>query len=218
MIDPGHGGKDPGAKGTNSGVKEKEITLDISKRLSSILKEAGLKVIMTRESDSYPTLNQRTEMSTKNELDLFVSIHANATAKRRTEGLEVYYAKTSDKRDLDEEQRSKNERMYLRTLHANPTPALGHIVADMMYQLKVAESTKLATRVVRDVASRVGALNRGAHHARFFVVRNTLVPAILIETGYLTNRHEERRLNSRDYRQKLAEAIARSILTYASSS
>lgn len=217
VIDPGHGGKDPGAKGY-SGVKEKEVVLDIALRLRNILREAGLNVIMTRDSDTYPTLIQRTEMASKNEVDLFVSIHANSNPVRRTQGIEVYYVKTQEKRDLDEEQRQKNERMYLRSLNATPVPAVGGIVADMMYQLKTTESCKLAMRIVHDASAQVEAPNRGARHARFFVVRNTLMPAILIETGYLTNRQEERRLNSSEYRQKLAESFARSILAYASSS
>jgi N-acetylmuramoyl-L-alanine amidase len=218
VLDPGHGGKDPGAKGY-SGVKEKEVVLDISKRIKSLLQDAGLTVIMTRDSDTYPTLIQRTEMASKNEVDLFVSIHANSNPARRTEGIEVYYVKTQEKKDLDEEQRQRNERMYLRTLNASPSvPALGAIVADMMYQLKTSESCKLAMRIVHDAAAKLETPNRGARHARYFVVRNTLMPAVLVETGFLTNRQEERRLNSSEYRQKLAESIARSILAYASTS
>jgi N-acetylmuramoyl-L-alanine amidase len=217
VLDAGHGGKDPGAKGTSSGVKEKEVALDITQRLKRILEDAGLTIIMTRESDTYPTLPQRTEMASKNEIDLFVSIHANSNPSKRMEGIEVYYAKTKTKKDLDEEQRQKNERRFVKNLDASSNSAVSAIVGDMMYQLKVAESSKLASRIVRDVSSQVGMPNRGIRQARFFVVRNTLMPAVLIETGFLTNRHEERKLNSSSYRQKLAESIARSILAYASS-
>ena len=217
IIDPGHGGKDPGAKGY-SGVKEKDVVLDVAKRLRNLLAESGLKVIMTRDSDEFISLNGRTEIATKANADLFVSIHANSNPTRRTAGIEVYYVKTHEKRDLDEEQRQKNERMFLRSLDVASSPAVGPIVADMMYQLKTSESCKLAMRIVHDTSAQLEAFNRGARHARFFVVRNTLMPAVLVETGYLTNRQEEKKLGSSVYRQKLAESIARSILAYASTS
>ena len=215
VVDAGHGGKDPGAKGF-SGVKEKDVNLDIAKRLKTLLTEAGIKVVMTRETDVFITLPGRTEIATKANADLFVSIHANSNPTKRMEGLEVYYVKTSVKSDLDEDQRRKNDRMFLSKMEAGTNPVLGPIVSDMMYQLKVAESGKLAMRMVHDIAEGVRTPNRGARHARFFVVRNTLMPAVLVETGFLTNKQEEKRLNSSEYRQKLAESIARSILTYAS--
>ncbi|MEI7999101.1 MAG: N-acetylmuramoyl-L-alanine amidase, partial [Candidatus Omnitrophota bacterium] len=217
IIDPGHGGKDPGAKGY-AGVREKDVVLDIGKRLKELLSDAGLKVVMTRDSDEFISLNGRTEIATKAEADLFISIHANSNPARRTRGVEVYYVKTHDKRDLDEEQRLKNEKLFLKSLHATNSIMVRNIVADMMYQLKIAESARLAMRIVHDTSSEIEIPNRGARHSRFFVVRNTLMPAVLIETGFLTNKQEEKKLNTSEYREKLAESIARSILTYASSS
>ncbi len=217
VIDPGHGGKDPGAKGY-SGVKEKDIVFDISKRIKTLLSEAGLKVVMTRDSDEFITLPGRTEIATKANADLFVSIHANSMPDRRTEGIEVYYVQTRGKHDLDEEQRQRNEKIFARNLNASSLSVVGPIVSDMMYQLKISESSKVAMRLVHDVSLAVHAPNRGARHARYFVVRNTLIPAVLIETGYLTNKQEEKRLDSESYRQKLAESIVRSILAYASTS
>ncbi len=216
MIDPGHGGKDPGAKGF-AGVREKDVVLDISKRLKVLLQEAGLKVLMTRESDSYPTLEERTKMGTDKDIDLFVSIHANSMPSRKIQGVEVYYVKTKNKRDLDEEQRQKNEKMFVRSLDSESNNTLNAIVADMMYQIKVRESGRVAMRLAHNISQDLSIPNRGARHCRYFVVRNTVQPAVLVETGFLTNKQEERRLNSSEYRQKLAESIARSILTYASS-
>lgn len=217
VIDPGHGGKDPGTRG-RSGLKEKGVVLDVSERLKSLLQEAGLKVIMTREADIYLTLPERTEVATQSNADLFVSIHANFMPARTTQGIEVYYVRSTSKRDLDEWQRQMNERMFLQHLNAQPSRTLQGIVADMMYQSKVAESGKLARRIVHDVADNVGVPNRGARHCRYFVVRNTLIPAILVEIGFLSNKQEEKKLDSPAYRQKLAESMARSILVYASSS
>lgn len=217
MIDPGHGGRDPGTKG-RTGLKEKEVNLDISKRLKDLLQEAGLNVIMTRESDIYLTLPERTQMASQSNADLFVSIHANFMPARTTQGVELYYVRTTSKGDLDEWQRQMNERMFVQHLNANPSRVLQGIVADMMYQSKVAESGKLAMRLAHDLSDDLGVPNRGARHCRYFVVRNTLIPAVLVEVGFLSNRQEEKKLNSSAYRQKLAESMARSILVYASSS
>ena len=216
MIDAGHGGKDPGAKGF-AGVREKEVVLDIAKKLKVLLQEAGLKVMMTRESDSYPSLEQRTKMASDKDIDFFVSIHANSMPSRKIQGVEVYYVKTQHKRDLDEEQRRDNEKMFTKSLNSTSSKALNGIVADMMYQIKVGESGKMAMRLAHNIAQDLSIPNRGARHCRYFVVRNTLQPAVLVETGFLTNKQEEKRLNSSEYRQRLAESIARSILTYASS-
>ena len=218
ILDPGHGGKDPGTHGY-SGIKEKEVVLDVARRLKNLLSESGLKVIMTRDSDTFISLNERTEIATRSNADLFVSIHANFMPNnRRIHGVEVYFVRTNDSRDLDEDQRRKNERMFIRRLNAASKSVLQSIVADMMYQLKTAQSAKLAMRIAHDASSDLDTPNRGARHCRYFVVRNTLVPSVLVETGYLSNKAEEKKLNSSPYRQKIAESLARSILVYASTS
>lgn len=217
VVDAGHGGKDPGTQGA-TGIKEKTVVLDIARHIKDYLEEAGLKVILTRDSDEFISLPQRTEITTKSDADLFVSIHANSNPTRKTEGIEVYYAKTSSKRDLDEEQRAKNEKTYVKKLNSSYSNVLEDIVADMMYVQKVSQSETLAKRIVNESSSEAGGVNRGARHCRFFVVRNTLIPAVLVEVGYLTNRHEEKKLSSLAYRQKIAEAIAHSIIKYATDS
>lgn len=213
IIDAGHGGKDPGAQGI-SGLKEKTVVLDIARHVKDYLQEAGLKVILTRDKDEFVSLADRTEIASKTNADLFISIHANSNPSKKTEGMEVYYCKTSSKRDLDEEQRTKNERTFVKRLNSKHTPMLQEIVADMMYVHKVSQSEDLAKRIVNDSSVDIGSPNRGARPCRFFVVRNTLIPAVLVEVGYLTNRNEERKLSSATYRQKLAVSIARSIIKY----
>ena len=217
VIDAGHGGKDPGAQG-HAGVKEKNIVFDVAKRVKGMLEEAGLKVIMTRDSDTFISLPQRTEITSKSNADLFVSIHANSNPVKKTQGIEVYYVRTSNHRDLQEDQRTANEKIFTKQLNLKYSPRLKGIISDMMYAHKTAESAPLAQRIVRESSSYVNAPNRGARTCRFFVVRNTLVPAVLIEIGYLTNRQEEAKLNTSTYRQKLAETISQSILKYASDS
>lgn len=217
VLDPGHGGKDPGAIGP-SGVREKEVVLDISKRIKVLLEEVGIKVIITRTRDEFISLAERTEIASKSDADLFVSVHANSNPARKTKGMEVYYVKTHNKRDLDEEQRQKNERIFTRGLEMQRTQTMSRVVGDMMYALKTAESGKLAQIIVKQASADIDTPNRGAHTCRFFVVRNTLIPAVLIEVGFLTNRKEEEELSSPIYRQKVAQAIARSIISYATNS
>jgi N-acetylmuramoyl-L-alanine amidase len=172
---------------------------------------------MTRDKDEYLTLNERTEIAAKAKADLFISIHANANPSRKMEGVEVYTVKTSRKKDLDEEQRRKNEMIFMRKMDASDSGSLEDIVSDMMYQLKLAGSAPLAKRIAQNISSDIQIPNRGLRHSRFFVVRNTLMPAVLVETGYLTNRQDDKKLNSSIQRQKIAESIARSIISYASS-
>jgi len=217
MLDPGHGGKDPGAQGP-SGVREKEVVLDIAKRIRSILQEAGIKVIMTRTNDEFISLAERTRLASRSDADLFISIHANANPVRKTEGMEAYYVRTHTKEDLQEDQRRDNERAFARKLNAQYSPMVTAVVSDMMYTLKTAESARLAHTIVEQSSDYANAPNRGARTCRFFVVRNTLVPAVLVEVGFLTNRREEKKLDSLAYRQKVAEAIARSVLNYATDS
>ena len=214
VLDAGHGGKDPGAQ-SPGGVKEKTVVLDIARRMKDLLEQVGIKVIMTRTRDEFISLPQRTEIASKSDAELYVSIHANANPSRKAQGMEVYYVKTHRKKDLDEEQRQKNERLFVRQLSMKSSPQLTKVVADMMYTLKIAESKKLAQNIVQQASVDVDTPNRGTHPCRFFVVRNTLIPAVLVEVGYLTNRREEQQLNSPVYRQKVAQALARSIIHYA---
>ena len=217
VLDAGHGGKDPGTQGA-SGIKEKTVVLDIATYVKNYLQEAGLKVILTRDKDEFISLPQRTEIATKSNADLFVSIHANSNPVRKTEGIEVYFCKTRSKNDLDEDQRAKNERAFLKRLKSIYSQALEQIVADMMYVNKTSQSEKLAQDIVSHSSRESGGINRGARHCRFFVVRNTLMPAVLVEVGYLSNRQEEKKLSSPAYRHKIAMAIANSIIKYATDS
>ena len=214
VVDPGHGGRDPGATGT-TGTKEKNVVLDIAKRLRGLLEGAGFKVIMTRTRDEFIPLADRTVIASRPDIDLFVSIHANSNPSAKTRGVEAYYVKTVDKKDLDEDQRQMNEKVFARSLNMEYSPLLAGIVAQMMYDHKIGESRKLAEEMARGVSRDVSVPNRGARASRFFVVRNTVTPAVLVETGFLTNTQEEQKLNSGGYRQRMAEAITRSIIDYA---
>ncbi|WP_017654977.1 N-acetylmuramoyl-L-alanine amidase [Fortiea contorta] len=170
VVDPGHGGKDPGAIGLGS-VREKDIILPISRRLTEILQQNGVQVIMTRNADYFVTLPGRVEMAEKANAAVFVSIHANSAGAGRPDvsGLETYYYDSG---------------------------------------------LELARAVHNSILQRVSVRNRGVRRARFFVLRKSSMPSILVETGYLTGREDVAKLQSPAYQNQMAEAIARGILQY----
>lgn len=215
VIDAGHGGKDPGTLG-RGGSKEKYIVMDISKRLEKILKKRGIDVIMTRRNDTFVSLKKRTEIASRSNADIFVSVHANSSPSRGVQGVEVFSLKNLSILEKNEEQRKVNHKLLLKSLDAKAKSSeVEDIIAEMLYVYKQGESAYLAEKVAKKTASFVKVKNRGAKHARFYVLRNTLIPAILVEVGFLSNPREERLLKTKAYRQKLAEGLARSLLDYA---
>jgi len=217
VIDAGHGGKDLGTMDPSREMHEKEIVLDVAKRLKMLLENAGIKVIMTRDTDNFISLPERTVIAARSGADLFVSVHVNSNPDHAVSGFLVYYLDSIGKREVNEEQRKENVRTFLRSLHAEGSNTLQAIVTDMMDTLKATQSQKLAKLIVREARTEPGVKVRGdgIRLCRFFVVRNTLVPAVLVETGFLSNHLEHNKLISSLYRQKIAEIIARGVLDYA---
>ena len=214
MIDPGHGGKDPGAIG-KSGLQEKEAVLDIAQRLKKLLEAAGVKVMMTRKDDTFISLQERTEIASRSRADLFISIHANASPVRSVHGVEAYCLKDLGTLEKNEAQRRMNHRLMFQNLSMKKgSLSLEDIVADMLYTHKQSVSPSLAVNLVDRVAQRAKTQDRGEKQSRFFVLRNTLIPAVLVEIGFVTNPKEGRLLKTSDYRQKIAEGLANGILGY----
>ncbi len=214
IIDAGHGGKDPGAIGKR-GTQEKYVVLDIAKRVERILKKHGLTVVMTRKKDVFVSLKKRTEIATQTQADLFVSIHANFSFSRGVQGIEVYSLKNLNILEKKERQRKINQKHFLRLTKANTaSPNVGNIIGEMMYAYKQEESYILANQVAVKTAHFIKGKSRGAKQAHFYVLRNTLMPAILVEVGFLSNPKEEKLLKSKTYREKIAEGLARSIIEY----
>lgn len=215
IIDAGHGGKDPGAIG-RSGVQEKKIVLDISKRLKKILLNRGYKVKMTREKDEFISLAKRTEITSKSVADLFVSIHANSSPVRGVHGLEVYTADYLSFKERNEDQRKKNQNLMFRRLSMKRNDSsIKNIISDMLYVHKQRESKILAKHLAKKTTRLIKTKNRGEKKSRFYVLRNTLIPAILVEVGFLTNPKEVKLLQTGSYRQKIANGLAKSIIDYA---
>ena len=217
VIDPGHGGKDPGASA--NGVVEKNVTLAIGLELQNILAARGYKVVMTRNSDTYPTLQDRTDLANRVDADLFVSVHVNALpSKKSMTGFEIYImALPTDKDAMNLakiENREYIEGKGMDTANVDRrTEMLLKILGDMQQNNKISESTDFAAALYN-----AGAVNglpmRRIAQAPFFVLRGAGMPAVLLETGFVTNAAEAQRLATREYQQKIASAMASGIMNY----
>ena len=191
MIDPGHGKRDSGALGAR--FKEKDIVLQISKRVRDILKAKGYRVLMTRSTDLFPSLNDRADLCNKLSPDIFVSIHCNAAGAKSARGIETYCLTPAGEASSSTNKPEKTK------LKANANDK---------------ENSKLAYEIQKGLIRHSKGTDRGIKHSRFFVLKNIKCPGVLIETGFLSNRSEENLLGSSAYQQKIANGIVEGILTY----
>jgi N-acetylmuramoyl-L-alanine amidase len=214
VVDAGHGGKDPGAIGFSK-TKEKDIDLDIARRVRDGLAKSGVDVIMTRDKDEFISLADRTEIASQRNVELFVSIHANSNKTRRAHGIEVYYIGALNKEDQSEEQRRMNEKKLCGLLQMkNSSEDVRKIALNMLYNHKLTVGPGLADRLARELGQELRESSRGSKPQRFYVLRNTLIPAVLVEVGFLSNPQDEKGLKDPGYRQQIADAIVQSIVGY----
>ena len=212
VIDPGHGGKDPGARG-RSGLMEKDIVLDVGLRLRRLIEERlGLNVIMTRETDVFIPLEERTAIANTKGADLFVSVHANASRREGAKGVETYLLGRATDRDAmatAERENSASEKS-LNTLQL--------ILTDLMNTSKKEESLRLAYYVqenmIGHLETRYKVTDLGVKQAPFYVLVNARMPSILAEISFISNREEEKLLSDGEHRQEIAEAILKGIKKY----
>jgi N-acetylmuramoyl-L-alanine amidase len=214
VIDAGHGGNDPGALG-RAGLREKVVTLDVAKRISSLLKSQGIDTVMTRSSDQYVSLERRVEIANNARVDLFLSIHANANRVRGLSGFEVYYIS----QDIDDAARAmsaaKDYALNMdNAVFGERTLNLKAILWDMVYTYNRAEAVELARSICRAMDRNLNMKILGIKAARFHVLKGVQIPAVLVEMGFLSNSAEERMLENGYYRQKIAESIAEGIKDY----
>ena len=205
VIDPGHGGKDPGALGTGA-LQEKGIVLSISEKLREILTAKGYTVLMTRDTDRFIPLKKRTEFAIQHKADLFLSIHANAAETSRANGIETYYldVTSTDKASEKIAARENIDSGY-------SIQELETLLEGLIQESKSEDSERLAQSVQRALVRSTGAIDRGVKHARFVVLIGTKVPAILIETGFVSNPAEGQKLATSAYQQSIATAIAEGV-------
>lgn len=219
VLDPGHGGKDPGAVGPK-GTKEKDVNLKVAKMLKERLeRQYNYKVILTRSDDRFLDLVARTAIANMENADLFVSIHANASKNRKAYGMETYVmnARASDRYAAEVAAR---ENAVTSNSMGEFGSVLEEILVDMQKTNKVNESSKLAGSVQGNMHKYMaknysGIKNLGVKKAPFYVLIGANMPSILIETGFISNYKEEKRLRSSKYLKNISVSIAKGINGYA---
>lgn len=214
VIDPGHGGRDYGAPGYLRGVHEKYIVLTLAKRLAEkIRKKLNCEVILTREGNRFLTLEERTAIANTKNADLFISLHTNAARSKYAYGVETYFLNLATDEDAIRVAAKENA-----TSEKNISD-LQSILTDLMQNAKINESSRLATHVqesmckhLRKKYSRIK--NKGVKQAPFYVLLGAQMPAILIETAFISNPRECKRLTDKQYQDNLCEAITDGIKNY----
>lgn len=216
VVDAGHGGHDPGAVGPTR-VREKDVTLAIARRLATRLRTAGFEVVMTRSDDRFVALEERTAIANTRRGDLFISIHANANPRRALAGTETFVLNVADDR-------------YARRLAARENGAeleedgegteAARILTDLDAKASTDASRRLASSVQREltgaVRGRYGEVrDLGVKSALFYVLLGARMPAVLVETAFISNRREEKRLASPAYQDVVAQALSRAVVQFA---
>ncbi len=206
VIDPGHGGIDPGAVGKR-GLYEKDVNLAVSKYLSRLIKDSlGVKVKMTRQKDEYLSLKERTNIANRNSADLFVSIHCNASKKKsKSSGFETYFL--SEARTNEERAVAALENAALRFDGIEPTDELSFILYDLAQSAILEVSNSFAEYIQENAEKLLPIPSRGVKQAGFYVLHGAFMPAILIECGFISNVKEEKLLKKKSFRKKLAYCI-----------
>jgi N-acetylmuramoyl-L-alanine amidase len=215
VIDAGHGGHDPGAQG--NGIVEKDLVLDVALRLQTLLQEQpGVEVVLTRDSDVFIPLEERTAIANRAGADLFLSIHANASTRKDARGLETYFLNFATNPEAEAVAAREN---------AASNQAMGHlpeIVKAITLNNKLAESRELATTVQTQMMRKLKPQNAnlrdlGVKQAPFVVLIGAQMPSVLAEISFLTNRGEATLLKQSAYKNRIAQALCDAILKYQTS-
>jgi N-acetylmuramoyl-L-alanine amidase len=214
VIDPGHGGHDPGALGAD--VTEAEVVLDVCLRLEKLLKDAGVEVVMTRRTDEYVPLEERPAIARREQADLFLSVHANASRTRTVRGTETYFLNFST--DLAAEAVAARENAVTTRTIGN----LPDILKAITLNNKLDESRTFAGLIQQAMATQLsgtnsGMRNLGVKQAPFVVLIGAEMPSVLVEIAFITNPQEGKLLKSGAYRQKIAQALFDAVRGYQKS-
>jgi len=213
VIDPGHGGHDTGTIGPN-GLLEKDLVLDVSKRLAKLLESRlGAEVVFTRRDDTFIPLETRTSIANQEQADLFVSVHANSSHDPDARGVETYYLNFTSSPEALEVAARENAASD-KSIHE-----LQDLVKTIALKEKIEESREFASDVQQSLhtglaAKSSGVRDRGVKKAPFVVLIGANMPSILAEISFLSNPGDEKRLKSPDYRQRIAESLYRGISRY----
>ncbi len=215
VLDPGHGGEDPGAEGF---AIEKEVTLDIAQRLATLLRSRlRAEIVLTRDEDATLALKERTALANAEGADLFVSIHANANPTGSLRGVETYYLDNSTDRGTLRLAEMENGLDLLKPKAGSSD--LRYILSDLVQVGKLGESARLARSVQRGVVGQLrrsytGVVDLGVKRGPFYVLVGAYMPCVLVETAFVSHPVEGRRLAREDYRQEIAAGLYTGIARY----
>ena len=215
VLDPGHGGKDPGALGRHRGTREKDMTLALARKVKDRLEQAGIRVVMTRDDDTFIPLQKRADIANHINADLFVSIHINSSRSHLMRGFECYYL--SNATDDNARALEAFEDSSLKTdkeADIEHSSRLDKTLWDMTLTEDRRESSELAGMICSSIDNSFTVKNRGIRSARFYVLKHTHMPSVLVETAYISNRYEEMKLRDPRFLDRMADAITEGILKY----
>ena len=215
ILDAGHGGRDFGAIGAN-GTKEKDINLEIIYELKSIFDhDSNYKIILTRRDDTFIPLVERTNIANEHNADLFISVHCNANFDKEAVGFEIYYL-SENATDSEAAATATLENSVLK-LEGKPNKRQA-LLQDMLWSMTVTDfindSLELSGFIIAETSGRLKIHNRGVKQASFYVLKGTQMPAILIESAFLSNYIEEAKLNLRKFRVAIADSIYKGVVKY----
>ena len=219
VLDAGHGGKDPGTSG-KYGTKEKDVVLDITKRVGRLLeKNTGIKVVYTRTEDVFIPLWKRTKIANEAGGKLFVSIHINSNPNRKIKGFETYLYSSAYSDEAIEVASRENSVIEFeeKKINYKKLSMERKITATMASSMFLKESEALAAIIQEELDKKLTIPNRGVKQAGFYVLSGASMPCVLIEGGFVSNPSEERNLKSPSYRKKISEGIYKAIIKFKSS-
>jgi N-acetylmuramoyl-L-alanine amidase len=214
VIDAGHGGKDPGAHG--NGINEAELTLDVALRVKKLLEKENVEVVMTRDTNVFIPLEERTAIANREGADLFLSIHANASRNAQARGIETYFLNFAMNPEAEAVAAREN------ATSGQPMHSLPDIVKAIALNNKINESREFAETVQKSMVTHLRTKNRalrdlGVKQAPFVVLIGAAMPSVLAEISFVTNRQDGALLKTQTYRQQIAQALMEAVLQYQQS-
>ena len=221
VIDPGHGGKDPGAIGKKG--KEKNINLSVALKLGNLIKEncKDVNIVYTRQKDTFVALDRRAQIANNAKADLFISIHTNSVAKGKTvRGTETYTLGLHRTEDNLEVAKKENSVILIESDYEqryagfNPNSAESYIIFEFLQDKNMEKSVRLATDIQKQFKTTAKRIDKGVHQAGFLVLRETTMPGVLVELGYISTPDEERYLLTEAGTSALAKSIYQAFLSY----
>lgn len=216
VVDPGHGGRDPGAIGY-SGLYEKKVVLQMAEKIKNVLSEGypKINVRLTRSSDKFLPLQKRTQIANQLDADLFISVHANSGRSSVAKGFELFtlsgQASDPSAKELAE---IENSALRYEGYSKDELDDVSWILWQLRSTIHTRESRRVARMMTSEMEETLPAKNRGMNQAPFWVLKDARMPAILVETGFLSNPEGERRLRTRSYQRKVARSIAEAVSRY----